>query len=130
MIQPMLSSGREDEYFSEQWSFYYAERRRLLNRMFWLAGGLGVCFLLFAVEIDKNPVVGRLITIPLGLLLLALPAQWFIFVWTMRTWTCPRCGECFFTSTLVNNPFGKRCRHCGLVRPKKSEIETFHSVEG
>lgn len=121
---------RGDQYYREQWSFFYAERRRLLIRLFWLAAGLGVCFLSFATLVDKYPRVAQIFAVPLAILLLALPFQWFHFVWTMRTWNCPRCGEYFFTSTLVNNPFGRRCRHCGIIRPKRSEIGGFHQEYG
>ena len=123
-VLTLSSSGhRDDAYYREQWLFYYAERRRLLTRLFWLAGALAVCFLLFLSQVDVHRLVGLMIAAPMVLLLLALLAQWFIFVWTMRTWTCPRCGDSFFTSTFVNNPFGRRCRHCGLVRPRQSEIK-------
>ena len=124
------STQRSDEYYREQWSFYYAERRRLLARMVWLAVGLGIGFLLFIAVGGKHPSLAYILAVPLTILLIALPAQWFIFVWRTRSRTCPRCGEDFFKSTLANNPFGRRCRHCGLVRPKQSEIDHFHYEEG
>ena len=124
------SAQRSDEYYRDQWSSYYAERRRLLARMFWLALGLSVGFLLFIAVGGRHRPLAFILAVPLTILLIALPAQWFVFVWRMRTWTCPRCGEYFFTSNLVNNPFGRRCRHCELVRLKESEIKHFHYAEG
>ena len=126
MLGLSSSVQRGDEYYREQWRLYYAERRRLLTRMFWIAGGLGVFFLLFIEVIHKHPTSGYVLAVPGAILLLALPAQWFFFVWKIGGWTCPRCGEYFFISTFVRNPFGRSCRHCGLVRPKESEIDHFH----
>jgi hypothetical protein len=120
------SAQRDDEYYREQWRLYYAERQRLLMRMFWIAGGLGVFFLLFIAVIYKHPTLGNVLAVPGAILLLALPAQWFLFVWRIGGWTCPQCGEYFFSSTFVRNPFGRCCRHCGLARPKESEIDHFH----
>jgi len=48
MLGLSSSVQRGDEYYREQWRLYYAERRRLLTRMFWIAGGLGVFFLLLS----------------------------------------------------------------------------------
>jgi hypothetical protein len=124
------SAKGSDEYYRDQWISYYAERRGLLARMFWLDVGLGGCFLLFTSVVERHRPLENILAVPLTILLIALPAHWFIFVWRTRAWTCPRCGEYFFTSTPVNNPFGRRCRHCGLVRPKESEIEHFHYEEG
>ncbi len=124
------STQRSGEYYREQWSFYYAERRRLLARIVWLAVWLGIGFLLFIAVAGKHSTLAYILAVPLTILLIALPAQWFIIVWRMRSWTCPQCGENFFTSALVNNPFGRRCRHCGLVSPNKSEIAHLHYEEG
>lgn len=78
---------RGDEYYREQWSLYYAERRRLLQRVFRLAGALGVLFALCWWTLEKHPSFGYVLAVPTSILLLAVPAQWFIFVWRMRTWT-------------------------------------------
>jgi len=128
MIELGLSNSaqRGDEYCREQWSAYYSERRRHLARMFWLAGGLGAVFLLFAAVAERHSLLANMLAVPLAILLLALPAQWAIYGWKIGGWTCPRCGEFFFASTFVRNPLGRTCRHCGLARPKKSEIGHFH----
>ena len=75
------SAHRSDEYYREHWSSYYAERRRLLNRMAWLAGGLGIFFLLFIAVTDRHPGLRYLPMVPCVILLLALPAQWFLLTW-------------------------------------------------
>jgi hypothetical protein len=126
-----LSSPADHDhaYYRERWTLFYTERRRLLTRLLWLAGGVAICFLLFGLLVDLHPRIAQIIAVPLTLLLLALPVQWFVFVWKMRSWTCPRCAERFFTSTMVNNPFGRHCRHCGLVRPRRSEIKDPFNFE-
>ena len=124
------SAQRDDEYYREQWRAYYAVRRRLLARMFWLAGGLGAIALLFMAipgpVVEQHPLLADMVTVPIVILLLALPALWFIFVWKTGGWICPQCGEPFFISTFVRNPFGRKCRHCKLPRPKESDINEFH----
>ena len=132
MDQLRLSNSpvRDDTYYRDEWAFYYAERRRVLTRLISLAGALGVCVLLIlGTQVDKYPRIAQvLLLLPFGLLLILLPLQWFKFVWEFRTWPCPRCRDRFFTSTFVNNPFGRRCRHCGLLRLKKSEVKNLGIV--
>lgn len=120
------SAQRGDEYYGEQWHLYYVEKRRLLTRMLWMAGGLALGFLLFTEVVENHQLLACILAAPLAILLLALPAQWFIFGWKIGGWSCPRCGEPFFISTFVRNPLGRSCRHCGLARPKESEIDHFH----
>ena len=120
------SAQRGDEYYREQWSIYYANRRRSLFRMFSLAGGLCVVHLLQTAEVGKHQLLAYMLAVLLAILVLALFAQWALFVRATSGWTCPRCGDSFFISTLVRNPFGRSCRHCGLARPKESEIDNIH----
>jgi hypothetical protein len=128
MIQLGLSdfAQRDDEYYREQWSAYYSERRRHLARLFWLIGGLGVVFLLFTAVVEKHKLLTNILVVPLAILMLAIPIQWAIFGWKIGGWTCPRCGEFFFASRFARNPLGRTCRHCELARPKKSELDHFH----
>lgn len=125
------SAGSGGEVYREEWRFFYAERRRLLIRLLWLAGGLGVfgC-LLFTAPVDRFPRVAQItIALPFGLFLIALPVQWFLFVWQMGTWPCPRCAKRFFLSIFAFDPFfGVRCRHCGLLRLRKSEVNNEQDV--
>ena len=116
----------DDEGFREEWGRFYAVRRRLLIRLLWMAAGLGICMLvLFTKQADKYSHFEQvLLTLPLGLLLIALPIQWIKFVWELLTWPCPRCAKSFFTSGFGNNPFVRRCRHCGLLRLKPSELKS------
>ena len=94
--------------------------------MIWIAAGLGIFFLLFITVGDRHQDVRFVLMIPGVFLLLGLPAQWFLFAYRVGGWTCPKCGELFFISTLVRSPFGRRCRHCRLVRPKESEVDHYH----
>ena|ERR1039458_919381 len=81
MIQLALSNSaqRGDDYYREQWSAYYSERRRLLTRIFWLVVGLGVGFLLFSAVVEKHQLLANILAVPIVVLMLAFLAQWFIF---------------------------------------------------
>ena len=120
------STERGDEYYREQWSGYYAERGRLLRLIFSLAGGVAVLFAINWWAIERQSSLRSVLSVSTLILMFALALQWEVFNWRMRVWDCPRCGEYFFASTLFSNPFGRRCRHCGLVRPKRSEIDHLH----
>ena len=123
------SAERGDEYYREQWSGYYAARRRLLRRIYSLAGGLVVVFPLNWWLIERQSFLRYVLSASTLILMFALALHWAVFNWRMRAWDCPRCGEYFFASALFANPFGRRCRHCGLVRPKESDIDHFHYEE-
>jgi DNA-directed RNA polymerase subunit RPC12/RpoP len=116
---------RDDESYRDQWRLYYAERQRVMRRLVRFATGAVILILLFAILPSTIQLHHVLLMNTLGgvgaLLLLATGTQWFIFNWSLGGWTCPRCGEPFFRSTFVRNPFGMRCRHCNLKRLKKSE---------
>src|ERR1700676_2966940 len=58
-------------------------------------------------------------------------AAWIVYVirfftvgWKIQSWDCPRCGEPFFNGKGVRNPLARHCLHCGLYRPKRSELAT------
>jgi hypothetical protein len=120
------SAQRSDDYYREQWGSYYAERGRLVKRIASIAAGLGIFFLLFIAVGDGHPGARFVLVAPGVILLLAFSAHWFLFVYKVAGWTCPKCGELFFISAFVRNPFGQRCRHCGLIRPRESEIDHYH----
>jgi hypothetical protein len=94
--------------------------------MFWIAGGLAIGFLLFTEVVENHQLLACMLAVPIAILMLALLAQWAIFSVKIGGWICPQCGEFFFASTFVRNPLGRSCRHCGLTRPKASEIDHFH----
>ncbi len=126
--QPLPDSVASDgERYSGEWRFFYAERRRLLIRLSWLAGGLAVStLLLFSTQGNRYPpLVARIaIAISFGLFLIAFFAQYFFVVWEMLTWPCPRCAKRFFHSAFVFDPFfTSRCRHCGLLREREPELQ-------
>ena len=111
--------------YREQWRFYYAERRRRLRRIALLFAVTGITALLFGLVPDsfvsRQRLLSDAIAAVAGLLWITIVVQYFVFIWTMGSWECPRCGEAFFASTFVRNPFGSRCRHCRLRRLKESE---------
>jgi hypothetical protein len=118
----------DDEYYREQWRAYYAERSRRIGRLALLLGVTGFLALLFGLVPEsfqeQHVSFTNFIAALGGLLWLVIVVQWFMLNWEMGTWSCPRCGENFFASTFVRNPFGTRCRHCKLRRLRKSEITT------
>lgn len=130
-LSDSVASG--DECYREQWCFFYAERRRLIARLFWLAGGLAICvFLLIATQGGHYPPLVARISIAgsFGLLLIALLVQWFQFVWEMWSWPCPRCAKRFFVSAFAFEPFfTRRCRQCGLHRLKNAEVSQLRCNE-
>jgi hypothetical protein len=130
-LSDSVTSG--DECYREEWCFFYAERRRLVIRLFWLVGGLAVCALLLVATQGHRfpPLVARIaIAVSFGLLLIAFLAHWFLFVWEMRIWPCPRCAKRFFVSAFAFDPFfTRRCRHCGLVRLKNAEVKRLKRKE-
>lgn len=113
-------------YYREQWRLYYEERNRRVARLGLLVGITGALALLFGLVPDSfqthHPVFTSTLAVLGGMLWLTIGLKWFALNWTMGSWDCPRCGEPFFASTFVRNPFGTCCRHCKLRRLKKSEL--------
>jgi len=121
-LRPLASAASGDESYLDEWSSFYTERRRLLIRQGWIAGGLVVSVLLLVTTLgDQYPplIVRVAIAVSVGLLLIAFVAHWVFFVREMATWPCPRCAKRFFFSAFAFDPlFTRRCRHCGLLRLK------------
>jgi len=132
-LRPSTSAANGDEQYREEWRSFYAERRRLLIRLFWFASGLAVSALLLVATLGDHypPLVVRIaIAVSFGLLLIAFLAQYFFFLWEMATWPCPRCAKRFFLSTFVFDPFfTRRCRHCGLLLLKNAEVKNLKREE-
>jgi len=136
-LRPSASAASGDGSYREEWSCFHAERRRLLIRLLWIAGGLALSgLLLFFTQGHLPPLAVRIaIAVSFGLLLIASFAQWFFFLWEMATWPCPRCAKRFFFSAFAFDPiFTRRCRHCGLLRLKdgisSAKNESRASVTG
>jgi endogenous inhibitor of DNA gyrase (YacG/DUF329 family) len=132
-LRPSASAESGDEQYREEWSCFYAGRRRLLIRLFWFASGLAISALLLAATVgDHYPrlVVRIGIAVSFGLLLIAFFAQWIFFLWEMATWPCPRCAKRFFLSAFAFDPFfTRRCRHCGLLRLNNAEVKNLKREE-
>ena len=132
-LRPSASAASGDEQYREEWRCFYAERRRLLIRVFWFASGLAVSALLLVATLGDHypPLVVRIaIAVSFGLLLIAFLAQYFFFLWEMATWPCPRCAKRFFLSAFVFDPFfTRRCRHCGLLLLKNAEVKNLKREE-
>ena len=116
----------DDPAYNDDWRRYYAQRRTMVLRGAQSASGacLGALIIAtvpFSIQ-GRYPIAFEIIGFVAALSILATVFQWFKFNWVLGGWTCPRCRESFFRSTLVRNPFGRRCRHCNLRRPTSSEI--------
>lgn len=126
MLNIIEKPNRSPAYYREQWGLYYEERNRRVARLGVLLGIAGALALLFALVPNsfqtQHPVIANTVAIFGGVLWLTIGFKWFALNWTMGSWDCPRCGEPFFTSTFVRNPFGTHCRHCKLRRLRKSEL--------
>lgn len=73
-LQPLTPAEDGAELYREEWSYFYSERRRLLIRLFWLAGGLAASALALVATQGGHypPLVARIaIAISSGLLLIA-----------------------------------------------------------
>jgi hypothetical protein len=132
-LRPSASSASGYDNYREEWSSFYAERRRFLIRLLWFAGGLAVSAVLLVAALGDHypPLVLRIaIAGSFGLLLTAFVAHWFSFVWEMATWSCPRCARRFFFSAFAFDPFfTRRCRHCGLPRLRYAEVKNLKGKE-
>lgn len=97
-----------------EYSWEWAELRRLRRRMLWLAVAGATVFAL--VPIDNYLHLG-----PLLVLVWAVSvATFFVTLIQYSYWPCPRCGESFHHKSRglsrFNNPFANRCINCGLPK--------------
>lgn len=60
-LKLLNATEQGDQYYREQWSVYYAERRGLLQRVLWLACGLGVLFMLCWWALEKQSSLGYML---------------------------------------------------------------------
>ena len=100
------TAQRGDDYYREQWHLYYTEKHRLLTRIFWLAGGGAVTFLIFTEVVTPHPHLANILAIPLAILLLALPAQWFVFAWKIGGVELPEMCRTFLRLDLCQESVG------------------------
>jgi hypothetical protein len=128
MLEDITNPPRDDQYYLDQWRAYYFERHRYLVRLAWFAAGTAIFCVVTALlpplfQEQHHGITSALAVVGIGTML-ATAVQWFALNWVIGGWSCPRCGERFFRSTFVNNPFGRYCRHCKLRRFTKSEVCT------
>jgi hypothetical protein len=127
LLQDYNSPPQDDAYYREQWLSYYADRHRGVVRLLLAATGFGAFVLLLALVPEpfllKHHWTSKIAAVVGGCLWLAYAVYLFSLNWKMVSWACPRCGEPFFVSTFVRNPFSTRCRHCKLRRPKRAELQ-------
>jgi hypothetical protein len=118
---------KDDSYYREQWLAYYEERNHRIIRLGYSLSGIACAGLLFALIPQRiqehHPIFSVTVGIASLVAWLLIVIQWFMLNWQMGNWNCPRCAEPFFISSFVRNPFGRKCRHCGLRRLKQSEVK-------
>jgi hypothetical protein len=126
------SLGTPERAYEDDWRLYYAERRAIIRRSVQYALGVAIVAVIIAtIPADsqvRHPLTADAIGLIGALCLLATVFQWFRFNYVLGGWTCPRCREPFFRSTLVRNPFSRHCRHCNLLRPKNSKLVQATSI--
>lgn len=105
-----------DEEYSQEW----AELRRLRRRLLKVAlAGVAV-----AAFVPLSRLAHGTVATALGMLLffawVALVIRFFFVVAEYSYWSCPRCGKPFHYRIRWfgrwNNPFARRCVHCGLPK--------------
>lgn len=103
------SECSEAERYRAAWASY---RRR--STAFWIATLLWapVACLVAAFFPDELEVAG----------VLSVFATWFWLAIRRMAWKCPRCDKPFFRSTLVHNPFARRCVNCRLPKWASKEL--------
>lgn len=120
------STQRDDEYYREQWRAYYAERRRLVSRMCWLAGWLGVLVLLFIGVIEKHPLLGNVVAVFLAILLFVLAAQWFLLTGRSRDGPVHDVENLSSFQHLLGTYLDVAADTVDFLAQKGSEIDYFH----
>jgi hypothetical protein len=123
---------KDDKYYQDQWTQFYALRKSLWHRLFiGLLPFAGAMILVMGIPVQWQANV-RFLSMALAILStfawLFYVVRFFTVGWQMQSWSCPRCGEPFFIGNGVRNPFARHCRHCGLYRPKQSEVATTNDV--
>jgi len=118
---------KDETYYRDQWVQFYEIRRKALVQLaigivpflitVALAGGMNLLFSYHAPYF-----LGITIEIFAIAAWLYYAFMFFKTTWQYGSWDCPRCGEQFFYGTSERNPFARHCLHCGLRRPRKSEV--------
>jgi len=85
-------------------------RRRVARRSLWFLPAVPLVFFLLDVAFDspEPKLIGGAIVAALFL----APSM----IHAMSA--CPRCHNLFYYTAFWGNPFGTRCRHCGLELPR------------
>jgi hypothetical protein len=122
-------SWKDGAYYNEQWTQFYALRKKLWHQL--LLGLLPFVGAIILIAVIPEQWQARVpyLSVVLGVLSFAAwlvsAIRFFTVGWKIQAWNCPRCGETFFIGKGVRNPFARRCGHCELYRPKQSELATL-----
>ena len=128
-MQPILDEPwKTDDWYLNQWRAFYRLRMQRLRKLYLTFAGIAASALVFGLipeEFKNNHAYfTNAVMIAGGLAWCSLGLLWFSINWQMTSWDCPRCGEPFF----ARNPFRRRCRSCGLLRPRQSQVGSLASM--
>jgi hypothetical protein len=123
---------RDTDEYPDDWREFYLERRRELRSLGAWFLGMVVAGALCVLGGRLFPESHVLVTVVFGTYFVAwliMGGKWFVFVWTISSWDCPRCGGRFFNTGWGRNPLARRCMNCKLRRPKASEVFREDAVQ-
>jgi hypothetical protein len=109
--------GLESGIYSGEYSWEWAELRRLYRKVLIVLAGLVAIFGIFAlVALADAP---DWFGLPLFLGWAGAGVTLFLTLAHIIHWSCPRCGNLFHAQYKVGhmaNPFARKCIHCGLPK--------------
>jgi len=117
------TTGLEPGTYSGEYSWEWAELRRLHRKFLITVAGIIAIFGLFAVVVvvDDPGWIG--FPLALGLVVAAFTLMSTLI--KISYWLCPRCGKEFHgtrgTLNHMSNPFARRCVHCHLPKWVESD---------
>ena len=110
-----------DGEYSQEW----AELRKLRRRIFRVAIAGAAIAALVAVTGAAHGTVATALGVTLFVAWVAVLMRFFLVVGEYSYWSCPRCGKPFHYDIRWfgrwNNPFARRCLHCGLPKWVESD---------
>jgi hypothetical protein len=103
-----------------EYSYEWAELRKLRRRIFRVAiAGVAVAALVSVIGVLRGT-IARALGVILFVAWVAVLIRFFVTLGEYSYWSCPRCGEPFHDKIRWfgrwNNPFARRCLHCGLLK--------------
>jgi hypothetical protein len=121
-----------DSEYSQEWTELRRLRKRVLVSVL---AGAGVLVLVPLVTTYASPSAAKVIGLGLFATWVVLLLRFFFVSGEYGYWSCPRCGKPFHCVARWygrwNNPFARRCVHCGLPKWVESDPDPIlkHEVD-